>query len=658
MKTDLHITKTIIKLALCLSFCMPMFTSSTLYAQDEFPREFTNPDEIVAFDRSTQYEEAIEVLNQFYQEYRNKFIVDQTGTTGPIGVSLPAMHWEDALAFILRLKNLTVLEEQDYVEIVTLSSLNQADESAAITPVSGDGEINLNTREVIINATFFEGNRRALQEIGVDWSTLRGVVPDDLNTIVAGEGANPEEGIPNSTFTDQFVAVNSFNASSVSQNVFNALVNFGPFGEGENAISVQALFSAFEADNLGEVLATPFTKVLDGQEGRVQVGQDFSIKQRDIAGNVTDQFFSTGTILIVTPTVIDINDTSFIHLDIEVERSSAQPDVVSTIINKQQASTQALLLDGEATAIAGLYRTEETKVRRGIPILKDLPPWFFGLRYLFGFNSDDMVENELVIIVQASLEQTLIERASGQFATQRDILDGTRGNMRANLDAVFENTLLTSSYSSADLNDVMEEEVTTDESEEVAMMDPEEDNAEMTDESITMDSEDNATEDEMNATPLEEEVMEPTVEIPIVEEEVEPQVEELTPEQQELAAELSLPVDNPELMVVVPRAFSLSEYLTKKENGDDELELDEETNGLKYFVIGGSFIVKNNANRFFDTLSNDGYDTRVLFHPESRFNFVAYQGFSTFDAAVDYLMNIRDEINPEAWLFALPNTQE
>ncbi len=349
MKSHLqHIIKCIRK-SILLGLFLSVLGSGLTYGQDQYPREFTNPDEIVAFDRSTSYQEAIEVLNQFFQEYRNKFIVDQTGTAGEIGVSLPAMHWEDALAFILRLKNLALIEEQDYVEIVTQSSLVQVEEVSGGTTNQASGDINLTTREVRINATFFEGNRRALQEIGVDWSTLRGNVPADLNEIVAGEGANPDEGVPNSTFTDQFVSVNSFNASSVSQNVFNALVNFGPFGEGDNQISVQALFSAFEADNLGEVLATPFTKVVDGQEGRVQVGQDFSIKQRDIAGNVTDQFFSTGTILIVTPTVIEINDTSFIHLEIDVERSSAQPDVVSTIINKQEASTQALLLDGEAT---------------------------------------------------------------------------------------------------------------------------------------------------------------------------------------------------------------------------------------------------------------------------------------------------------------------
>lgn len=635
-----HLPKLKIALIAVLSvLCVPVM----VMAQDEYPREFTNPDEIVAFDRSTSYEEAIEVINQFYQEFQNKFIIDQTGTTGPIGVTLPAMHWEDALDFILRLKNLSLIEAEEFVEIVPLSSLETPEEQQQVQTQQND--INLGTREVRINATFFEGNRRALQEIGVDWSTLRGNVPEDVGTIVGGQGPGADEGLPNTAFNDQFVSVNSFNAANVSQNVFNALVNLGPFGEGDNAISVQALFSAFEADNLGEVLATPFTKVLDGQEGRVQVGQDFSIKQRDIAGNVTDQFFSTGTILTVVPTVIDINDTSFIHLEIEVERSSAQPDAVSTIINKQQASTQALLLDGEATTIAGLYRTEESSVRRGIPILKDLPPWFFGLRYLFGYNSNDFVEAELIIIVQASLEKTVKQRANEMFANKQSILESERQYLRSNLDAVFNNNLLsTPAAMSEDLNEFVSDENKADNK------DIQETNQEMPEEVI---EEDGATEEE--ETPVDEPEDEDSnnTETEQNKAETDSADTELTPEQQRLANELSMPVENPELMVLVPRAFSLNEYLDQQQNGGEEIEtLDSEEN--KFFVIGGSFIVKNNANRFNQTLMDEGYETRILFHPQSRFNFVAYQGFATFDEAVAYLLSIREDINPEAWLFTLP----
>lgn len=334
-------------------------------------REYTNPDEVVTFNKSTTYNEAIEIIDTFAQEYENKFIVDNSGYSGAIGVNLPAMHWKDALQYIMRFQNLELLEFDEYYEIVVPEQQTSAatTQTTGATRTGGQGGTGIvlpttETREVRINATFFEGNKRALQEIGVDWSTLTSDVPDELNDFVAGEG---NESLPNTEFNDQFVAVNSFNAQNVSQNAFNAIFNSGEFGPG---ISVQALFSAFEADNLGKVLATPSIKVVDGEEGNIQVGQDFSIKQRDIAGNVTDNFVSTGTILTVTPQIITQEDTSFIYLNLEVERSTAQPDVVSTIINKQEATTSAILLNGESTYVAGLYRTEETTVRRGIPILR------------------------------------------------------------------------------------------------------------------------------------------------------------------------------------------------------------------------------------------------------------------------------------------------
>ncbi len=576
-------------------------------------REYTNPDEIVTFNKSTTYNEAIQIIDTFAQEYENKFIVDKSGYSGPIGVNLPAMHWKDALQYIMRFRNLELTEFDEYYEI-TIPERESSGEAATTQAGTGGGgeaelpKANTRTQEVRINATFFEGNKRALQEIGIDWSTLTSDVPNSLGDFVGSEGT---ETVPSTDFSDQFVAVNSFNAASVSQNAFNALVNLGEFGPG---ISVQALFSAFEADNLGQILATPSIKVVDGEEGNIQVGQDFSIKQRDIAGNVTDNFQSTGTILTVTPEIISHGDTSFIYLDLAVERSTVQPDVVSTIINKQEATTSAILLDGEATYVAGLYRTEESTVRRGVPILKDLPGWFFGLRYLFGYNSKDYAENELIIIVQAELVQPVSERIKNRKLTKREVLNQTRDGMRSNLDRVFETEQFDESP--------MEEEPVSEEEPVI-----EEDTTEI-------------SEMEPDTTVTQEPEMQ----------------EELTDEQEELAKDLSMPVDHPELMVVVPKAFDLDEYLEYQENGE-ELQTDDASN-LKYFVIGGSFLVPRNADNFNAMLESRGYDTHVLFNTESRFNFVAYEGFADFETAVARTLEIRENINSEAWLFTLQSETE
>ncbi len=605
------IRKNTFKTSYIILFGLMMGLASTsIYSQTNPFREYTNPDEIVTFDRSTSYTEAIEVINQFVQEYENKFIVDLSGYTGSIGVSLPPMHWKDALNYILEIQNLQLVQKPDYYEIivpeVTEGSSGESGAGGAAGGLPGvDALADIDTREIRINATFFEGNRRALQEIGIDWSTLTSDVPANIQDFV---GTEADESIPQTAFSDQFVSVNSSNANQVSQNVFNALVNLGEIGPG---ISVQALFSTFESNNLGSIIATPSIKVVDGQEGKIQDGQDFSVKQRDFAGNVTDEFFSTGTILTVTPTIINYNDSTFIHLDIAAERSNAQPDAVSTIIRKQQVTTKALLLDGEATAVAGLYTTSETKIRRGVPILKDLPAWFFGLKYLFGYNSTDRIENELVIIVQAELEKTLAERMNEKMVSKGTILSNERDRFRNEMDYVIDQE--EAKFPVRD--DEPDTSTTTSPQEQLQMDTPVEDTSTQPDENKTVAGTDT-----------------------------------LTIEQKEELKELSMPINNPELMVVVPKAFDLDEYLRKREQG----EIIEETNtDLKYFVIGGSFIVPNNATNFSKTLDEQGYESRILFHSSTRFNYVAYSAFSNFDEAVEVAKRMRSEENPGTWIFTL-----
>ena len=61
--------------------------------------------------------------------------------------------------------------------------------------------------------------------------------------------------------------------------------------------------------------------------------------------------------------------------------------------------------------IGGLYSTDESVSRRGIPILKDLPWWFFGLRYVFGYEQTTLNQKELLIVLQAEVLDPLIRRA-------------------------------------------------------------------------------------------------------------------------------------------------------------------------------------------------------------------------------------------------------
>ncbi len=386
------------KLKIALSVILLLATITNANSQDRLPeREFVNPEELIILSRDISFANALDILEEFAMQFRNKIFINRATFTGPIGIDIPQMHWEDALFRITAANNMVVNELNRYYEIFDVpdDEIEMVEDERPRRAIE-DVVVNFGTREIEISATFFQGDRRLIRELGIDWTSL---------------------------YNDR-VRLQNFSAASVGQDVFEAEFNWTDiFNSGWD---INALFSAFETSDKGEILSSPTIKVMDGEEGRIQVGQDFSIKQRDFAGNITDRFFNTGTILTVNPRVFYHEGEPFIYMRVNAERSTAQPDPISTIVFKQEAQTDLLLLSGESTVIAGLYETEVIRTRRGIPFLKDLPGWFFGLRYLFGYESTENVVQELVVLLKATLVPTLEERLADPRREIPDLLRDRR----------------------------------------------------------------------------------------------------------------------------------------------------------------------------------------------------------------------------------------
>lgn len=368
-------------------------------SQDRLPvREYTNPEELVVLSQDVAFNDAITILEELSIEFRDKIFVNQTEYEGPIGINIPQMHWEDALSRIAEYNNMYVTEYSKYYEIqnIPLEPGQTADDETE--EEEPEVQVDFSSREIKISATFFQGDRNMIRQMGIDWSVVNN-----------GEVR---------------VATNS--AVDVQREIFEVEANWSEiFSTG--MMDITTLFRAFEETGNGEILSSPSIKVMDGRTGNIQVGQDFSIKQRDFAGNITDEFFSTGTILNVTPRIYYSEEgTPFIYMTVETERSTAEPDPVSTIVNKQEAMTEVLMLSGESTVLAGLYETEVSSTRRGVPILKDLPGWFLGLRYLFGYNSTEQRVQELVVLLKVELVPTLEERLNEPLRQRPDLLQEQR----------------------------------------------------------------------------------------------------------------------------------------------------------------------------------------------------------------------------------------
>lgn len=337
-----------------------------------FRKNYAAPDELISLTKNMSFDQVFSVFYDLSKKYTGKIIISDVPLKFQIGLDIDRMHWMDALEAILREHDLWYEEHEDFLQIVRLK-----EDEPKKTPKPG--EISFESREVAISAIFFEADGSKLRQLGFSWNFGRG---KDVNLNVTQSAADGK-----ASYLDIDVQPN---------------LDYG---------SLLALFKTLESDQVGEVIANPQITVRSGVPGRIQVGNDFSITTRDFAGNAINQFFSTGSIIEVTPQVLDADSVQFIHLDLKIERSSGnRTSEGGAEIQKSEAKTSVLMLDGEESVIGGLYVNEETSTRSGIPYLKDLPWWFFGLRYVFGFDSKKLVKKELMIVIKAELVATLAER--------------------------------------------------------------------------------------------------------------------------------------------------------------------------------------------------------------------------------------------------------
>ncbi len=383
------------KLALFVAAALACSAHGTL-AQGTSPaerkalREYTSPQELVSIAPTTTLDKALTAISEVSKKFVGKIIIDTDRRAMPINVDIQGMQWRDALESICRKNEIWYTEYENYIQLTGTSETGKGavtGPGGGVTGATPTGSpdmqkeiANFRSREIKISAVFFEVNLTKLDEVGINWSFMKSTKDVDISSSFAG-------------------------ADKVSSEVFKTEIT--PKVSFANITFLAKLFSNYE---LGEILSGPSLVVRSGEEGRIQVGQDFSIRERDFAGNLIDKFYSAGTIAKVRPQVISEQGVNFVHMIVEVERSSVQPGAISTIINKTKANTNLLLLDGEETIIGGLYNSETSTVRVGIPFLKDLPWYVFGLRYLFGYDREGVTKKELVILMKAELVPTLQER--------------------------------------------------------------------------------------------------------------------------------------------------------------------------------------------------------------------------------------------------------
>lgn len=341
--------------------------------------------ETVTFLETTNYNDALQILETFSWKYERKKIINLSSVNDAIGIPIHNMTWRKALEMLVLKKGLVIEETVGAIMTKTKETVTASSETGKSMLMS-----DVNTKQVRISAVAFNCDKAYLRSLGIDWSTL-------LDGKVQA-------------------SINFRGATQVPGNIFDISAAHGwDLGDGYT-LDVNTMLNAIESNELGTVIARPSVVVSSGKKGKIQVGQDVSVKSIDDAGNTTDQFFATGVIMDVEPTILVSDEgEEVVHLITKVERSSATPGAISTVINKSQAETDVVMYDGEETVIGGLYDTDELTVRSGIPVLKDLPWWVFGIRYLTGYYKVEKKERELVFIIKAEVIEDALTRMKNKL---------------------------------------------------------------------------------------------------------------------------------------------------------------------------------------------------------------------------------------------------
>jgi len=371
----------------------------------ELRKETAAPDEMVSFAKQTSFDNVVTIFNGLSKKYLGKVIVDPTNSTVAIGVDINREHWLTAFEGILNNLGLWYEETEDYIQIVSKNS-----SKASLSKEELEAIDSFESREVIISAVFFEADASKLRQIGTSWGFSRN---DKVNPDIKQIAGDNQGGLLEFSIAPD--------------------LDWG---------NLTAIFKTLEDDKVGEVIANPQVTVRSGEEGRIQVGSDVAVTLKDFSGNSVTQFFSTGSIINVKPIIVKHNGVDFINLDLKIERSNSSSGDAGLEIKKSLAETAVLLLDGEETVIGGLYVNEETASRDGVPILKDLPGWLFGLRYLFGFESTNVIKKELLILIRAELLPTLAERFREKLdaAEPGVLLEKTRDALNDRMEKIQEST--------------------------------------------------------------------------------------------------------------------------------------------------------------------------------------------------------------------------
>ena len=292
-------------------------------------------------------------------------------------------------------------------------------------------ELDVEARQVYIEARFVELSNNASHKLGIDWQMLDGM--KGTLALDAGWNERKMEGVTTYDSATGKYTIDTGAAESGAKSANLSYIN-GTIGMSELALILRALESSEDA----KVFSNPKIIVSSGKKAKVDMTEkypnvtisakrttsgssdslDLSMNMAAIPGEdkfmfAKEAFFSWGIQLEVTPRVgtnglINVaivptisSRTDWVSAGASDEGKSTANNVGSysakyPVIDVQRLVTDFTMRDGTTAVIGGLSKTTEEQMDSGIPYLRDIP--WIGDK-LFGGKSRQKVQKEILVFV-------------------------------------------------------------------------------------------------------------------------------------------------------------------------------------------------------------------------------------------------------------------
>jgi len=364
------------------------------------------------------------VLRTFSEFTGRNFIIDEK-VEGRVSVSLKNVPWVEALKAILDSQGLAYVEQGGIIRVGEKEKLRKEILDAAAADRKSEELLPLETEVIPLSfakaaemKTTMSSMTSKRGHIEVDERTNSLIVTDirsnltklkDLVKML--DGTTPQIEIVAKMVDVDFSAARDlgivWNANGLdigNQNYSESASVDAPIGEilgtvrfgaVRPSVNLDVALQTLESKNKANIISNPRITTVNNREASILVGKQIPLIVADEAGNAVIQLTKIGIGLRVTPHV-NADGTITLDLHPEVSDLAAQATVQGgIIINTSEVDTRVLVNEGETVVIGGLIRINESVLKRGLPVLKDIPL----LGHLFGSSSTVKSKRELIIFV-------------------------------------------------------------------------------------------------------------------------------------------------------------------------------------------------------------------------------------------------------------------